>query len=212
MLLFLGIFTFLTTFGLADAVLHQAYDEYYYSNGYRHYIGPYRLSGDVVYEDGSGYTDYAIWMAGNCYHEPTYYSTRVLVYFYISAYYEQENLYPHHSYQYYWDPIPSSLISWGDFEVHPEASRWDWTIDQQQFYSTRSGFYHDLYSTFQGDYSANSVNGDYRYIGYTRGDKAGGHTDYDALLRLHVDNNLAKAYKNGVFGGYQMNQVGILEL
>lgn len=199
-------FCFLTIFGfgpinvLAAPVLHEAYElySYYYDPYGMHCYARYDLQGDVVYEDESGYTDYAIWLTGTNDYIYDVMSTRIITYIYISAYYVRDrDIFPLQT-TYYWAPIPSGLITWtGDWELHTDYYRWDWTVSGQERYST---IYASLFKYGSGSYSSkNSISGDYRYLGYAVVTRSGGWTYYDALMELHVDNALAEDHDGGIY-------------
>ena len=205
-------FLILLGIGLTDVlgapIKHEASDFYSDSNddyGYKYQIC-YDLQGDLVYEDATGSTDYAILATGICDESNDYLTTRIITYFYVSAYYKRVNYYPHQYTQYFWDPIPSGLITWtGDIDLHTDYYRWDWTVGGQEKYSDMFSMYAEHGSNYYS--SQNSINGDYRYLGYDYVKKNGifgsvpGYTYFDALIKLQVDNDLAEDYINGVFGG-----------
>lgn len=208
---FLAVFGFGMTDVLATPVLHEAHESFYSGDPEYgiEYSARYDLQGDVVYEDGSGYTDYAIWAAGVCDRDNDWLSTRIISYIYVSAYYiRQRDIFPLQTI-YYWDPIPSGLITWtGDIDLHTDYYRWDWTVDSQEKYSDLLSMYKERGSKTCS--SKNSISGDYRYLGYVNVYKIGqfgsvaGYTYYDALIKLHVDNALAEDWDEGHYewGGY----------
>jgi len=190
---------------LATPIQHEAYENYYaYKSwsptSWEQYSCSYDLQGDVVYEDSSGYTEYAIFTSGTNNYVYDVFTTRILVYFYVSAYFKRTHYYPNQYTEYFWDPIPNDLITWtGDWDFQTDHYRWDWTVDSQEKYSNLLG---NAFEYGSGTYySTNSINGDYRYLGYVKVTRNDGFTYYDALIRFHIDNNLAEDYVDGVFGG-----------
>jgi len=180
----------------AQAILHEAVEET--SSGYGAYISRIDMQGDAVYEDESGYTEYALWLNGKNGYDVMWFSTRILVYIYYTAYYKIQHILPHSYVSYEWGTPPIDLMEWtGDWDYNQDHSEvWQWEVGNQEKYcngenwggTSGSGSY---YSTYSQD-------GGYRYLGWVKSAKSGDWHKFDALLRLHIDNAEAENWGNGV--------------
>jgi len=96
----------------------------------------------------------------------------------------------------YWDPAPDGLIKWqGEYSYNPSASSWQWTVGVQDKYYSFSGQYTP--SAYAGWNTANSISGDYRYIGYFKSTMSGDNHHFHGLLKLHIVNSEARVWASG---------------
>jgi len=158
------------------------------------------LQGDVVFEDEAGYTEYAIFTMANLHYWAGNLDSRVTIDFYVSSQFYKN--YDSWTDETYWDPIPSGLISWtGDwiFNHNYDDEIWQWGVSSNDYYcngpvcSTTS-------STSQVVSQENSVNGDWRDLGYVRVTKSVANQIWEGLFKLHIDNGIAKDYRDGIRG------------
>lgn len=170
----------------------------------------YQTAALYVDTDQGGVCPFGIWIYGrNKQLSPT--NTRIIVHIYAISEYFERHIHltePWRSYEeYYWDPIPSDLVQWnGEYEYDFSSSgTWTFSFGGSSYDFTFSSLYTpngiDSYS------SANSISGDYRYLGYFMSQlNFNNDHKFHAFLQLHILNSLGKYWAEGFSydeGGYR---------
>ena len=143
-----------------------------------------------------------MWLNGkNFVNEGLFFSTRVRIYIYYTAYYKYEHVLPTVYTSYNWEVPPEDLIDWtGDWEHnHDYDEVWSWEVDSNDRYTNGVDW-----GDTSGDDSYDSTNSNdypYRYLGWAQSSRSGSNHQFDALLKLHIDNEEAEVWDNGVLGG-----------
>lgn len=186
--------------GRCVAVLDEAEDYKHTTKGYSYYKSWADIQGDVLYEDEVGFTRYAVFIKAEHSFWSAAYSTRIYVEMHVSAhYYWDVDSGPN---QDFWDPAPDGLVDWTsdyEFDHDYDDEIWQWEQDNDEFYcngdetSSTSG-------TSRATYQNSATSGDWRNIGYLCVSKSGGsgYQLWDALIKLHIDNEDGDDYYNGI--------------
>ncbi len=172
--------------------------EYYNGTLYEDKI---KIQTDAVYIDTTqgGVCPYGIWFYGrNEYNDWSWFSTRVYIKFYARVKFEKISIVPPRVPVTYWDPAPDGFIKWqGEYSYNPSPSNWQWTVGVQDKYYSFSAQYTPSASASWN--TANSISGDYRYLGYFRSSMSGQNHHFHALLKLHIVNSEATAWASGKY-------------
>ncbi|MFX1499056.1 MAG: hypothetical protein ACFFBH_16185 [Promethearchaeota archaeon] len=206
-ILFLVITGLLISPANAQAFKYEAHEEKFYGEWDPIYGQEVQyeirldLQGDIVYEEGSGYTEFAMWLYGVNLDVWDYtFSRRILIKMYATAYYKNVYIIPRRPTQYYWGPIPNGLIQWtGDWDIHLDVSgtQWQWITNGQTKYSDGSD--NTAAQGSKSHSSGNAIDGIYRYLGWAKVQKKTWFVYFDGLLKFHIDNTLANNWDNGIY-------------
>ncbi|HDZ18263.1 hypothetical protein LCGC14_0736640 [marine sediment metagenome] len=197
LLLCLSVLFFCAFIFPVQAVPIETYGwEYYNSPKYEDKI---KFQTDAVYIDTTqgGVTPYGIWVYGrNDFNGGSRYSTRVHITFYLTAKFEKTSIIPSRPPITYWGPTPDGLIKWqGEYSYNPSSSNWQWTVGvQEKYFSFSAQYTPSAYSSWG---TANSISGDYRYLGYFLSTMAGQDHEFHSLLKLHIVNEEAREWASG---------------
>ncbi|MHA1951056.1 MAG: hypothetical protein ACXAAO_08600 [Candidatus Thorarchaeota archaeon] len=174
------------------------------------YISKVEVPGDIVFDDNDpyGHCDYAMWVYGKIYGHST---SSVTVKMYVEARYHVAKYFDAggSSHTYYWDPSPDGMIHFeGDYDYGWQTpGQWTWQVQAQgggetwgmQLSAAYTGNPDDSY------YEANSLSGDYRYLGWVKSQYnswPSANQKFTALIKCHVDNAIADDYYDGVVTHY----------
>ena len=174
-------------------------------------VSQVKIQAHAVYNENNqgGVTAYGIWIHGIY---DLIFCTKVVVYIYLSTeyYYEEINWKTMEYFHYtYWDPSPSTFMSWdGEYSYNSAVpGEWTWTAGGEAYGMSLSASYKaNPYARYR---SENSVSGDYRYLGWFKSeyDMFGGH-EFSALLKLHLINDEAQKWANGIYSyNYYVEQL-----
>jgi len=160
-----------------------------------------KIQAHAVYNDNDqgGVTDFGVFINGK-------YSTlcfsAILIQIYALAEYDVEEInwktgqYSHYT---YWGAAPSDLLSWGgDFSYNSQVpGEWTWNAGVTAYGMTLGASYRSNPVSSYG--SENRLSGGYRYLGWfqSKHNSLSGH-EFSALLRLHVINDRAIDWANGI--------------
>ncbi|MHA2105865.1 MAG: hypothetical protein ACW981_20750 [Candidatus Hodarchaeales archaeon] len=168
-----------------------------------------KLQGHAVYADtGTGSTDWYLNIR-NRINDPLigggHRFMQVYAKIYVSAYYKQLICgYTGCSTSYYWNPIPAGLVTLsGDYTYTSGPTSVTWQVGLSGYsMSTNVGI---TGATTVNHRTRDSIDGDFRYIGYLKSWRGFGYfntLDARILVNLHLSNSLAREYDNGqVFAG-----------
>ena len=186
-------------YGLGVAEQDEAEDYVHTTEIYSYYKSWVDLQGDLLYEEEAGFTRYAIFVKEELSFWNSWHATRIYVEMHVSAHYFWEvDFGPN---QAFWDPAPDGLVDWtSDYEFNCDDDIWQWEQDGDDYYcnghetSSTSG-------TTRATSETSTTSGDWRNIGYLRVDKGwpSGYQKWDALIKLHIDNEDAEDYYDGIY-------------
>ncbi|HUU78093.1 MAG TPA: hypothetical protein VMX55_07070 [candidate division Zixibacteria bacterium] len=168
-------------------------------------VSQIKIQAHAVYNDNDqgGVTAFGIWLNGKY---DTGWCTKIVAYLYVSAEYDVQEInwrtreYRHYT---YWDPAPSIFMSWGGEYSYNSGvpSEWTWSAGAEAYGMSLGASYKA--NPYSGYGTASSTSGDYRYLGWFKSeyDMFGGH-EFSALLKLHVINDEAQDWANGIYYEY----------
>lgn len=159
-------------------------------------VSKVKIQAHAVYADNDqgGVTSFGVWVNG-------YTSTddRITVKIYVSAkyHYQEINWRTMEFYEtYYWDPIPSSCISWGgeyDYCASVPVT-WRWSVGVSAYGMSTSATFQENPTASYG--AGSGTSGDFRFLGWFRSSYSNGH-EFSSLLKLHLINDEMKDWAQG---------------
>jgi len=160
--------------------------------------------------DQGGVTKYGLWIRGRNY---VFGNSRLGINFHIYAQAEYKKVRIDERYMkvttsYYWADTPSNFVLWqGDYSHGLSTpAEWKWSVsagvDIGDYKMGLSASYTGSPAVGYG--TANRDDGDWRYLGYFASQYYNfffpdARFELTALLRLHLNNDMARSYYNGIF-------------
>lgn len=176
---------------------------YYYWNGLIDQQSKVKFQTHAVYVDTvqGGVCPYGMWIYGKNIRAPSYRGgasagTYVKVRIYALAHYHSFNLKTGREEE-YWGCAPSDLFQWnGEYDYDPSTpGTWRWTVGIAYYFTFSATYTPNAVSDWQ---SANSVSNGWRYLGYFISTHPSGYHSFHALLKLHIVNEAARRWRNGI--------------
>ncbi|MBN1330107.1 MAG: hypothetical protein JXA54_11595 [Candidatus Heimdallarchaeota archaeon] len=192
----------LTTFSLVVSPVLGYVEQYgweYTNEGGK--VSKVKIQAHAVYNDNDqgGVTAFGVWVNGNY---DTTYDTRITVKIYATAKYHEEKInwrtmtYTERD---YWSYTPLNLLSWNqEYDYCGSVPTvWRWTTGVTAYGMSLSATYQHNPTASAGTGSGTSDG--YRYLGWFRSQYNDGGHEFSALLKLHLINDAAIAWDNGMW-------------